>query len=107
MRKYNNEGKMKVNKIKYQFTVYPHCSLGNENYVGVISVEFMPDKFIPDYIDENEFMKKYNDTRWACEELVNDYYDHLMEELSPKYVKVTLNASTSGHFPVIIEKEKE
>lgn len=107
MRKYENKGDMKVNKIKYQMTVYPHCTLGSENYVGTISVEMEPGDYIPDYIDEYEFIKTYNDVSISCEVLVNKYFDHLWKEYFPSYLKITLDAQTSGHFPVTIEKEKE
>ena len=107
LRKYKNEGNMNINYIRYAQEVFPHCEIGKENYKGKIKVYMEPGEYIMDYCDEYQFIKEtYNDNSWSGEVLVNHYFNHLVEQYGPKHLQVVLFATTSGHFPVEISKEK-
>lgn len=94
-----------ISKVTFNKSISVFCPLGNDYYTADITVDFVPDKFMMDYIDEDNFIKKLSGAELIIEDLVEKIHTHLNEEYEPKYVKVSVFAYNAAHFPVTVYKE--
>lgn len=94
-----------ISKVTFNKTITAFCPLGNDFYTADICVDFVPDKVMMDYLDEEEYFKGLSGTHLIIEDLVAKVYNHYNKVYSPKYVKVTVFAYNAKHFPVTVYKE--
>lgn len=91
--------------INYNKTITLFCPLGNDYYTATIKVELTPNKFLMDYLDEEEYFKKLQGSKLIIEDLTEQVYNHLYNEYKPSYLKVEVSACNATHFPVVVTKQ--
>lgn len=96
-----------ISGVTFNKTISVFCPLGNEYYTAHINVEFVPDKVMMDYLDEEAYFKKLSGGRLIIEDLVADVYNRYENLYKAKYVKVTVFAENAAHFPVKVYKESK
>ena len=94
-----------ISKVSFNKTITVFCPLGNDFYTATIMVDFVPDKVMMDYLDEEKFFKSLQGSHLIIEDVCKVVHDHLTDTYSPKKVKVTVYAENATHFPVTVEKE--
>lgn len=94
-----------ISKLTFNKTISVFCPLGNDYYTAHITVEFVPDKVVMDYLDEEKYFKSLSGKDLIIEDLVAEVHKHYVEAYKPKNVKVTIFAENATHFPVTVEKE--
>lgn len=95
-----------ITNVNFTKTVTVFCPLGNDYYTAHITVDFVPETAMMDYLDEENFFKnEIQGSKLIIEDVVQMVYKHLSKEYSPKYLKVKVYAENATHFPVTVEKE--
>lgn len=94
-----------ISKVTFNKTITVFCPLGNDFYTAHIAVEFVPDKVMMDYLDEERYFKELSGVKLIIEDLVAEVHSHYTNTYSPKYVKVEVFAENATHFPVTVIKE--
>lgn len=94
-----------ISKVSFNKTITAFCPLGNDFYTAHINVDFVPDKVMMDYLDEEAFFKELSGTKLIIEDLVEKVHKRYTELYAPKNVKVTVFAENATHFPVAVVKE--
>lgn len=98
------EHTQRLTNIKFTKTITAYCPLGKDYYTAEINVHFIPDKYLMDYLDEEEYFKSLSGKSYIIEDLVNEVVTHYAEEYEPDSVEVTVNAYNATHFPVQVTK---
>lgn len=94
-----------ISKVTFNKTITVFCPLGNDFYTAHVNVDFVPDKVMMDYLDEEAFFKGLSGANLIIEDLVEKVHKRYTDTYAPKYVKVTVFAENAAHFPVTVIKE--
>lgn len=94
-----------LSMVSFNKTITVFCPLGNEHYTASISVDFVPDGYMMDYLDEERFFKSLQGKTYIIEDVAKIVHEHLVSEYEPKKVRVTVFACNAAHFPVTVVKE--
>jgi NADPH-dependent 7-cyano-7-deazaguanine reductase QueF len=95
-----------VTQIYFESQVQAFCPLANDYYNASIRVAMTPDKEIMDYCETDKFIKSLGGKHLIIEDLVAVIYKNILQ-YKPKYLKVSVRAESSTHFPVIVTKESK
>ena len=96
-----------LSMVSFNKTITVFCPLGNDYYTAVIRVDFVPNEWMMDYLDEERFFKDLQGSKYIIEDIAKIVYDHLVGSYGPKHVKVTVDAYNATHFPVTVVKETQ
>ena len=82
------------------------CVIGNDWYINDFTIEFIPDKVYPDYMDVNAWiMENIDGHALNIEDAVKRLYNHLEGGYSPKKLSVTTDVKgAKTHFDVTVTK---
>lgn len=102
------ENKYNIKLIKMNKKIHNLCTIGQDWFTNNIEIEIIPDKVIPDYIEVEKEISKFESKELVIEEVVNGILE-VMKEYEPKYIKVSSKVDDAMHLPVevICEYEKE
>lgn len=102
----NIENAQGITKIEYSTRSHNFCPIGKDWYTSNIKVVIEPDKQIPDYIELDEYIKDFVDSKHIIiEEVVNSVFTHIKKQYNPKYMIVTNTVTDAAHSPVTVTKE--
>ena len=65
-----------ISGVSFNKTITLFCPLGKEHYTANITVDFVPDKVMMDYLDEESFFKSISGSNLIIEDLVAKVYKH-------------------------------
>lgn len=101
------EHRQDLSNIHFNFELQLYCPQGSEYYTAQVSVDMIPSKYLPDYVElDNEF-------RSACgkELIIEDaaewVYNCIQERYTPAKLKVEVTVKNAIHFDVKVCKESE
>ena len=94
-----------LSMVSFNKTITVFCPLGNDYYTATVTVEFVPARWMMDYLDEEKFFKELQGTKYIIEDIAEIVHSHFVTEYSPKRIKVTVYAENATHFPVTVVKE--
>lgn len=94
-----------ISFIKANHRISLYCPIGKDYYTADISIEFKPDKIIPDYCKLTAYLNNLSGLSLIIEDLVNKVHSHLMSKYAPDAVKVSVKAYSNTHLDVEVVKE--
>lgn len=94
-----------LSMVSFNKTITVFCPLGNDYYTATVEVEFVPNEWMMDYLDEEKYFKDLQGSKYIIEDIADVVHTHLVAVYNPKYVKVTVHAENATHFPVTVVKE--
>ena len=93
-------------KITFPFSAI--CSITDKRFSGSVIIEYRPNKKVIEYVDAERTVKKIVKSRLTVEELAHKIFKKTKENISPKYLKVLVDAQKSeAHRPVQVWIEQE
>ena len=98
-----NTQDISIIKAKHRISLY--CPIGKDYYTADISIEFKPDKVIPDYCKLTNYLNNLSGLSLIIEELANNIHEHLMSKYNPISAKVSIKAYSNTHLDVEVVKE--
>lgn len=95
------ENKENVTKIIMKPTAISKCKIGQDWYKMAFEIEFVPDKFYPDYMEVNAFvMDNIDGKELNIEEAAKMLFD-MLKGYNPRFLQVTNHiAGCKTHFDV-------
>lgn len=90
-----------VKGITFQKTVTPFCELGQDYYIGRITVDFKPGNDLFDFCDVDKFLAGLSGQHLIVEQLAHAVFEH-MKQYNPADMTVTVDAESNTHFPVTV-----
>jgi len=95
-----------IKKIVMKPTAITKCQIGQDWYKHEFVIEFVPDNFYPDYMEEESWiMNNIDGKELNIEDAVDVLYKHLEELYAPKELHIIDNIiGNKVHFDVIAEK---
>lgn len=102
------ENTQNISKIIMKPWTIFKCQIGQDWFKNNLTIEFVPDKCYPDYMDVVEYMKDEIDgAEMNIEDMLDKVYTWLNETYSPKSLKITDTViGSKTHFDVTVIKEK-
>lgn len=94
------ENTQNVHKITNTHEVVCFCPLGEDYYSAYIEVEVIEPRFIPDYLDTDEFIDSLSGKHLIIEDLANDIANRFKEETEAEIVNVSAYVRNAKHSPV-------
>lgn len=96
----------KIKKITMKPTAITLCKIGQDWYKHELIIEFCPDAYYPDYMEEEAWIMEHVDGKELnIEEVVDVIYGHLTEVYMPKELHIIDRIiGNKVHFNVIVEK---
>lgn len=101
------ENTQNISKIIMRPWTIFKCQIGQDWFKNDLEIEFVPNKYYPDYMDIVEYIKNNLDgSEMNIEDMLESLYIFLFVEYDPTYVKITDNVFESKtHFSVTVIKE--
>ena len=96
-----------LSKVSFNKTITVFCPLGNDYYTATINVEFIPNSWMMDYLDEEQYFKDLQGESYIIEDIAKLVHDHLTQSYDPKFLRVSVHAENATHFPVTVVKETQ
>lgn len=97
----NSQG---ISLITFSANVRCFCPMGNDYYTNQFDVSFVPDEFIPDYCDIDEFLDGMNDAQLIIEDAVNSVFEYMKNTYFPIHLEVSSTVTDAVHLPVTVTK---
>lgn len=94
-----------ISFIKANRRISLYCPIGKDYYTADVSIEFKPDKVIPDYCKLTNYLNNLSGLSLIIEELVDKVHKHLMSKYNPISAKVSVKAYSNTHLDVEVVKE--
>lgn len=100
------DNSQKIDCIIMKPRIIVKCKLGQDWYTNDLEIYFVPDLYYPDYIEvESYIMRELDGSELNIEEVVAILYDKIMQEFSPKKLRIVDNVcSPKTHFSVSVIK---
>ena len=101
------ENTQNISKIMMRPWTIFKCQSGQDWFKNDWEIEFIPDKFYPDYMDIVKYIQTELDgSEMNIEDMLQSLYIFLFVEYKPKYIKITDTVVESKtHFSVTVIKE--
>ena len=99
----NDQG---ISEIHFNMNLHNFCPLGDDWYTNELSVSFIPDKAIPDYVFLDNEIRKLDGQSLIIEDVVQKVYDLVMQ-INPKSIEVKSHVSDAKHMTVDVIKRNE
>lgn len=93
-----------ITNIKMKRKLHNLCTIGQDWFTSNLEIEFIPNEIIPDYIEIDRDIQKYESKELIIEELVNNILQDL-KQYKPNYIKVTSKVDDAMHLPVEVIAE--
>lgn len=93
-----------ITLIKMSRRLHNLCTIGQDWFTNNLEIEMIPGEIIPDYIEVDADIKKYEGLELIIEEVVNNILQDL-KQYKPKYIKVTSKINDAEHLPVEVTAE--
>ena len=94
-----------ISLITFSSNVRCFCPMGGDYYTNQFDVTFVPDKYIPDYCDIDEFLKSnIQDSNLIIEDAVAKLFDWLVYMYNPVDLEVKSTVTDAVHLPVTVLK---
>ncbi len=93
-----------VNKIFMKKRIHNLCTIGQDWFTNNLEITMIPGETIPDYIEVDEMIQKYDEKEFIIEEVINNIIEEL-KQYNPKYIKVVSNVNDAKHLEVSVEGE--
>ena len=92
-----------VRKIIMQLRARCFCPLGEDWYTSDCSIEFVPDRLIPDYVEVGKWLEENVDgKKMIAEEVADSIHNFFTERYKPKDCLVSCSVSDAKHCPITI-----
>lgn len=98
------ENRYDITKIRMTKKIHNLCTIGQDWFTNNLEIEFIPNEIIPDYIEVDEMIQKFEGKELVIEELLSGILNEL-KEYKPLYVKVVSKVDDAMHLPVEVIAE--
>ena len=95
---------MKIDEIKYQDTLKCFCTISGGLYTNNLTIKFVPNKMLPDYIKLHDDIQKLQLHSLIIEEAVDKVLDIVLK-YDPLYAQVESFVADASHPTVTITKK--
>lgn len=96
-----------LSDIHFDFELQLYCPQGSEHYTAQMSVDMVPGKYLPDYVElDNEFRQGCG-KELIIEDAVEWVYNLIQERYSPAKLRVEAAVKNAVHFDVRVGKNSE
>ena len=102
MARFNNT--YNISKIFMKKRIHNLCTIGQDWFSNNLEITMIPGNIIPDYIEIDEMVQKYDEKEYIIEEVIDKIIEEL-KEYKPKYVKVVSKVDDAKHLEVYVEGE--
>lgn len=102
MARFRNE--YNISEIKMYKKLHNLCTIGQDWFTSNLEITMIPGDTIPDYIEVDKDIQKYESQELIIEELVNNICEDL-KQYNPKYVKVVSKVNDAQHLEVEVVSE--
>lgn len=100
------ENKEGIKKIIMKPTACTLCAIGQDWYRSNLEIEFIPDRYYPDYMEVQDWiMKEIDGHEMNIETVIDKVYNFIKHEYLPKDLRITNHVTgCKSHFDVIVIK---
>ena len=96
-----------LSDIHFDFDLQLYCPQGNEHYTAQMSVDMVPSKYLPDYVELDKEFRHGCGKDLIIEDAVEWVYNLTQSRCSPAKLRVVASVKNAIHFDVRVAKESE
>ena len=101
------EHHQKLSDIHFDFDLQLYCPQGNEHYTAQMSVDMVPGKYLPDYIELDKEFRRGCGKDLIIEDAVEWVFNLIQSRYAPAKLRVEAEVKNAVHFDVRVGKESE
>ena len=101
------EHHQKLGDIHFDFDLQLYCPQGNEHYTAQMSVDMVPGKYLPDYIELDKEFRHGCGKDLIIEDAVEWVFNLIQSRYAPAKLRVEAEVKNAVHFDVRVGKESE
>ena len=101
------EHHQKLSDIHFDFDLQLYCPQGNEHYTAQMSVDMVPGKYLPDYIELDKEFRHGCGKDLIIEDAVEWVFNLIQSRYAPAKLRVEAEVKNAVHFDVRVGKESE
>lgn len=103
--KFRNETNVEL--VRHTTRANAVCSVGRAPFKAIVKIEYEPCNWLLEFIAYEEWLRKFASIgTTTIEELCDNVFDHLWEELEPEYLSVEVRGITKVHSPAFAQRKE-